>query len=378
MNKKLILRILKYALSLVGIYVLYFGGMIVYGTLTDWQPEEKIPLHIDGNSQLPIVDRDSLTFIDWNIGYGGLGAESNFFYDAGGYFWSIGHMVRPPKNLTEKNQAGIEAFVRDNPADFYLFQEADVASRRSHYINQYEGIRDQLEDYTSDMAINFDVNRVPIPVNEPWDQIGCVKGGLASYSRFQPTDVTRYDFPGQMKWPNRIFYLDRCMSVHRYKTHYEGKELVVINSHNEAYDEKGDVKKAEMEYLKAFIENEYVNKGNFVIVAADWNQCPPEFNYEHFMKDEAGDYKQFGIARDFVAADWTWVYDTKVPTNRKVAEVYEKGKTFVTLIDFYLCSPNVEPVSVEGVDMGFAFSDHQPVKMTVRLNTKRLPPHVPF
>jgi len=40
------------------------------------------------------------------------------------------------------------------------------------------------------------------------------------------------------------------------------------------------------------------------------------------------------------------------------------------LIDFYLVSPNVSIEKVEGVDMDFEFSDHQPVRLEIRLGAK--------
>ena len=66
-------------------------------------------------------------------------------------------------------------------------------------------------------------------------------------------------------------------------------------------------------------------------------------------------------------ADWQWVYDPTVPTNRKVRTPYVAGKSFITLIDFFLISPNVRARTVKGLDQQFRFSDHQPVWMEVEL-----------
>ena len=345
--------------------LLYVGGMIAYGTATDWQPAETIPLVPEGEAAQSVVDRDSLTFLNWNLGYAGLGAKSNFFYDAGGYFTAKGHMVRPPREFAEENQAGIESVVDGTPCDFYLLQECDRSARRSHWIDQYAGISKLLPGHARTFAMNFDVQYIPLPILSPWDQIGHVEGGLATFAHFTPKEAVRYDYPGQMPWPDRIFYLDRCMAVHRFPTAW-GPELVVVNSHNEAYDKGGVVKKQEMAYLKRFLDAEYA-KGNYVVVGADWNQCPPGVDYQLFMKDEGGTYQQLNIEAGFPSEGWKWAYDPTVPTNRKAAEVYEAGKTFVTLIDFYLLSPNVELLEVKGVDTRFQWSDHQPVRLAVRL-----------
>ena len=56
-----------------------------------------------------------------------------------------------------------------------------------------------------------------------------------------------------------------------------------------------------------------------------------------------------------------------VPTNRKTASPYNKEETFITLIDFFLISPNVKMRQVKGIRQDFQFSDHQPVWMEVEL-----------
>jgi hypothetical protein len=41
-----------------------------------------------------------------------------------------------------------------------------------------------------------------------------------------------------------------------------------------------------------------------------------------------------------------------------------------TVINFYLLSPNVQAQSVKTIDVGFAYSDHQPVIARMRLKAK--------
>jgi hypothetical protein len=54
-------------------------------------------------------------------------------------------------------------------------------------------------------------------------------------------------------------------------------------------------------------------------------------------------------------------YDEKIPTNRSNDKPYKAGETYTTLIDYFVHSPNVEVVSVRGIDLQFKHSDHQPV-----------------
>jgi endonuclease/exonuclease/phosphatase family metal-dependent hydrolase len=139
----------------------------------------------------------------------------------------------------------------------------------------------------------------------------------------------------------------------------------VINIHNSAYDD-GSLKAQQMVFLQELFLREYA-KGNYVIAGGDWNQCPPFFAYDRFMPGQGQGYEQQNVNPDLLPADWQWVYDPTVPTNRKVSDPFVKGQTFVTLIDFFLVSPNIRVTKARGIDLGFQFSDHQPVWMEVEL-----------
>jgi endonuclease/exonuclease/phosphatase family metal-dependent hydrolase len=338
--------------------------VLIHGTATDYQPEEVITLSVDGKGKEAPVD-SAFTLMSWNIGYSGDGAKSNFFYDADGFLTDKGRMVRPPKEYSLEYLDGITRTVKDSFADFYCIQEVDMDSKRSYHINQYDKIGQQHSDFASVFAVNFNSPRVPLPLLQPWECIGKVYGGLGTYCRWKPFEAIRYQYPGQFPWPTRIFNLDRCMSVERFHT-VNGHDLVLINSHNSAYDSDGSLKKQEMDYLKKFLLGEYA-KGNYVIVAADWNQCPPGFIYDSFMPGKGADYVQLNIPNDYMPQDWHWSFDNQTPSNRKLKDTYEKGKTFVTLIDFFLSSPNIKVEWVKGIQNDFAWSDHQPVRMRVKL-----------
>lgn len=362
---KLIILIIKYLGIAVLLFLLYAIIALIHGTLTDFKPDEVMKLDLDTSSNERVISDNILTFANWNVGYSGLGAESDFFYDSGGFFTSKGKMIRASRKNVDKNLAGALDFIKTYKADFYLFQEVDRKSKRSYKINTHEKYAAQLSGYASTFSINYKSARVPLPALEFWRVMGKMDSGLGTYSRFQPTESMRYQFPGSYGWPDRIFHLDRCFSTHRYPTS-SGQELVVINTHNSAYDD-GAMKAQQMAYLKDYVETEY-NKNNYVVVGGDWNQCPPGFKYDSFASTESADgYTQVNIAEDYLPRGWTWVYDKNMPTNRKLTNTYKKGETFTTLIDFYLISPNVEVVEVQGVNQDFQFSDHQPIIMKVKL-----------
>jgi endonuclease/exonuclease/phosphatase family metal-dependent hydrolase len=331
-------KALKLLLVIILIPLLWVGGNLVYGTLTDFKPPKEQVLQIEAvSAQRP----DSIIQIfNWNVGYCGLGEESDFFYDGGS-------TVRMDQSTVQKNLNGVMNTLKYyDEADIILLQEVDTLSKRSWGLNEYSDIAQILPEHNRSFALNYNVNFIPIPLTNP---MGKVMGGLASYNRFTVTSATRHQFPSSYAWPNSIYFLDRCFMVQRMP--YNDVELVVINTHNSAYDD-GSLKAAEMDYLKDFLKKEE-QKGNYIIVGGDWNQHAPG----------QGDRQ---VPNDYLEG-WTWAFDTSFPTNRNLEKAYVAGETETQIIDFFLCSPNVEALEVNVVNLDFEFSDHQPVILTAKL-----------
>lgn len=352
MNKLILL--IKILLGIILLALLYVGCVIAYATMTDYKPAEKETVALRGKNQQTLPD-DTLSFLTWNIGYCGLGKESDFFYDGG-------KTVVSPRQWVDKNLEGAKKILAGaGKADFMLLQEVDINSKRSYYQNQTEAIAQTLPDYNTAIAVNYDVKFVPKPFTSP---MGKAHGGLLSLSPYLSTENTRHQYPSSFPWPTQLFFLDRCFLAQKYPL-ANGKQLVVINTHNSAYDNTGKLKKAEMDYLKNYLSNEYA-KGNYVVVGGDWNQCPPNFNGNAFIKQGMEPYDPSNIAPDFMPEGWLWAYDPAVATNRSNLTAFNQKTTSTTLIDFFLISPNIELIKVQCIDLQFEYSDHQPVLMQVK------------
>ncbi len=338
------------------LFGLYVGGNILFAFLTDLKPPpfEAIELRGMPSKQMP----DSvLSFLNWNVGYGGLGRNADFFYDGG-------TTVRSPKQDVETYIAGIQnTLLKADSVDFILLQEIDTIAKRSYRINQLKQWGDASKGYGYSFATNYDVKFVPLPYTKP---MGKVVAGLMSFTKYFPKEITRYQYPGRFPFPKYLFFLDRCFLLNRYAL-ANGKELLVINTHNSAYDDTGELKKGELELLKKFLLDEYA-KGNYVIVGGDWNQCPPDFDPMTFNHGKSEmPYTPAVQDPKFMPEGWQWAVDASIPTNRNLITAYSPTETFTTVIDYYLISPNVELLNVKTIDMQFAYSDHQPVYLKVKL-----------
>jgi len=345
-------KLIKISIYIIVLSVVAFALFLLYATIMDYSPEEKITVFENETPDL-LNHKSKISLMIWNIGYCGLNKEMDFFYDGG-------KNVRPSEEKVLENIKGVKSYLQDNEnVDFILLQEVDKYSKRSYYTNQFDSVSDLFKDKNCTFGKNYDVFFVPTPPTEP---MGKVESGLMTIGKYKPNSSVRHSFPGNYDWPTNLFMLDRCFLVNRYNLTND-KELLIINTHNSAYDD-GGLKEQQMEYLKKFIKAEY-KKGNYIIVGGDWNQCPPNFksNYKENIQDNDN---RTDIASDFIKR-YKWLYDNSLPTNRRVTAPYEKGETLTTVIDFYLLSPNIESISVENINLGFEFSDHQPVKAIIKL-----------
>lgn len=346
---KFIRPLLYLLLILAGAFLLF----LLYATIDDYRPDGISEQAVDSEASI-LSDSLHLNLMIWNIGYAGLDASMDFFYDGG-------EQMRPDKEGVIRNMDGITSTLAPYSGfDFIMLQEVDQNSKRSYHVNEYQVIKDQFKDYHSSFGKNYDVRFVPIPVTEP---MGMVNSGLMTLSRQSPGSVERHSFPGNYSWPMKLFMLDRCFLVNRYQLDNQ-KELLIINTHNSAYDD-GSLRTQQMNYLSDYLLSEY-EKGNYIIVGGDWNQTPngfaPELPSHHFDTENLT-----YVEKDYPAPDWNWAYDEHVPTNRRVATPYDKSSSLTTVIDCFVASPNVELSEVKTIELNFQYSDHQPVQIQASL-----------
>ena len=146
------------------------------------------------------------------------------------------------------------------------------------------------------------------------------------------------------------------------------KELVIVNLHLEAYDD-GEGKLAQTKMLSDLLQKE-VEKGNYVIASGDFNQSFSNVDTSAYpILDEdlwapgSIDVAEFGD-------DLTFHTDNTEPSCRSLDRPYagaDPENFQYYLIDGFIVSSNIRVESVETKNYEFAYSDHNPVRMTVTL-----------
>jgi len=332
------------------------GSFLLFSIFMEFEPAPVEPVEILGSASAPLDSTGKFSLITWNIGYGGLDNGMDFFYDGG-------KRVRPEYPSFQQSWAGILHFLKEHDRmDFFLLQEVDSCSKRSFYKNEVNDMANTLPGFCLAYALNYHCRFVPVPPAHP---MGRVNSGLVTCSRYQPVGVMRYGFDKHVPWPDRLFYMKRCFLVSRYSLS-NGRQLILVNIHNSAYDTGGILRKREMEMIRDFLLAEY-ERGNYLVAGGDWNANPPGFSPEAITTGDCVKQDDFTNLKSFFP-DWEFAFDPLLPTNRDVDQAYRKGITPVTILDFFLVSPNVRILKTCTFPTGFEESDHQPVYLEITLS----------
>ena len=350
--------LLKVIGTLLLAVIIFVAGFFGFLSITEFRPEDTEALKLEGSPDEGLIPAgETVRIISWNLGFGALGDNADFFMDGG-------TMVRPSdeKRVISNLEKLVNGTQTETP-DIVFLQEIDRDSRRSYHIDQLTYFRSALQGYTSTFATNFKVAFLPYPV----PPIGKVDSGIAVFSRYAIDSAERVKLPSPFKWPVRMANLKRCLLVSRMTVEGSGKELVLINLHLEAYDD-GDGKIAQTKMLKELMEAER-EKGNYVIVGGDFNQLFS--SVDNGLFPQQGDLWQSGDI-DVTEFDPSWQFfqDEKTPSCRSLDKPYAGAdhSTFQYYqIDGFIVSGNIAVSRFEVIPHDFVCSDHDPVVMEFTL-----------
>ena len=349
----------KIVLCILLALVLVVGGYVAY-VLIDYHRIGDQELAVqNGAAETSIAVGETYKIVSYNIGFGAYESDYGFFMDGGteSRAWSeerlTANLDRIARTLTDQN------------ADFYLVQEVDIDSTRSYHVDEREPIYAALSWENSVFCQNYDSPYLMYPVTKPH---GASQSGLLTFSTAQISDARRMELPVEPGF-RKLLDLDRCYSVSHIPVD-GGKALALYNFHLSAYTSDGTIATEQLTLLLADMQAEY-DAGNWCVAAGDFN------------KDLLGDSSAYFGASD---TDYAWAqpipegtfdgYDVSlappldesdpVPSCRNADGPYHEGQ-YVLTVDGFMVTPNVAVSAAEVIDTGFAYSDHNPVKMTFTL-----------
>lgn len=358
MAKTVIKKILKAILIIIAVIVLLAALLVAYLTATEYRPDERIKLDIKAAQEQPVEAGKPIRIMTWNIGYGALGDNADFFMD-GGRMVNTATKARLSRNLKD-----IGSEIAKADPDIMFMQEVDLHSARSHYVNELDLLSMRLPGRSSSFAYNFKVKFIPYPV----PPIGQVNSGITTFSRYKVNSAERVKLPSPFKWPVKVANLKRCLLVSKLPVSGTDKKLVLINLHLEAFDD-GSGKIAQTKALRKIMREEY-DKGNYVVVAGDFNQTFSNIDSSMYPA-RWGSWQAGRIEAADFGEDFNLFMDNGEPSCRSNNKVYrdEDKETYqYFLIDGYIVSKNVKVENIRTENLQFKASDHNPVFCTITLS----------
>lgn len=349
-------RILDVLLIILLTIAVLLAAALTYFSVTEYVPKEREALGITGMSSQSLSVGDSLTVMTWNIGYGALGDNADFFMEGG-------EMVETADaDRVRKNLQGIATAIRKVAPDITLLQEVDSDSSRSCHIDETAILDGLWSDDLSTEAL-YHSGFVPYPL----PPIGTVHMNLQTLSKYPTTNATRIQLPVPFRWPVRTVNLKRCLLVSRVPLKGSDRELILVNLHLEAYDD-GEGKAAQTKMLRDLLQEEY-DKGNYVIAAGDFNQSFSNVDMTDYAIREGVWAPGVLDVSDF-SDDFILRMDHTTPTCRGLDQPYagvDKASVQYYMVDGFIVSKNLRIDSLETQDHDFRNTDHNPVVLKATL-----------
>ncbi len=354
-------KFLKIFLSLVLLLVLIIGGYVAYVFIDFYRLDDMLELEAQNFSdEAACLDTEYL-IVCYNVGFGAYSDDYSFFMDGGKYSRAFSREA-----VYENLDGAFAAVKRENP-DFVYFQEIDIGSTRSYQVDQYALAREAFLNFGSVFAQNYDSPYLFYPFTQPH---GKSVAGIVTLSSLKIDEAVRRSLPIEDSFM-KLVDLDRCYSVTKVPAE-NGKNLCLYNLHLSAYSSDGSIATRQLEVLFEDMSSEY-EAGNYIVCGGDFN------------KDLLGDSsKIFGVSGE----EFTWAQsfpfelmpkgfsliapldeENPVPSARNANAAYDPKTAFVLTIDGFIVSDNVEVISSAVIDEGFAWSDHNPVKMRFSLKS---------
>ncbi len=280
--------------------------------------------------------------LSWNLGFGGCGEGAEFYPDGGRY------LIPSSRRDVLRYVQGIGAFLEAAGADLFLLQEAARPSVVNHGADLLAVLGQSLPGRwrTYSPEVSFAFPRLSV--------------GLAAFAPGSPLRVERLELPGEKSWW-RYHLL-----VARFPVAGGAGELVLANVHLSAFDPAAGLRRTQLEAVTTFLEAE-ARRGSYVVLGGDWNMLLTETRFPH-TTPERYLFWIHPLPSGFPPPGWRLAADDRVASVRTLERPYVRGGNYTAVIDGFLVSPNVTVLEVRTEELGFRFSDHQPVTVRLRLD----------
>ncbi len=307
-----------------------------------WLDSGPLPPAAAATSPRPWEAPREIEVLSWNLGFGGCGEGAEFFPDGGRW------LIPSSRRDVQRYVRGIGAFLEEAEADLFLLQEAarpSVVNGRVDLLAVLDkSLPERWRTFSPEVSMAFP--RLSV--------------GLAAFAPGPPMRVERLELPGGKRWW-RYHLL-----VARFPVAGGAGELVLADVHLSAFDPSAGLRRTQLEAVTAFLEAE-ARRGAHVVLGGDWNMLLAQTRFPH-TTPERYLFWIHPLPAGFPPPGWRLAADDRVASVRTLERPYRPGENYTAVIDGFLVSPNVTVLEVRTEELGFRFSDHQPVAVRLRLD----------
>lgn len=355
-------KVLKYFGILFGVVVLIAAAYVGFVFATFDRIEDNKVLEVDSGSKATlanVTENVEYSVITYNVGFGAYSPDYTFFMDGGSQSWGFS------KDEVVQNINNAAELIKSYNPDFAMIEELDTDGTRSYHVNEYNQLREILDDYDSCYAMNYHSKFLMYPLKQPH---GKNQSGLVLFSKYKIDSALRRSLPISSSF-SKVVDLDRCYEIARIPTD-NGRELVIYTVHLSAYNKDESVRLGQLEKLLGDISADY-EKGNYIVCGGDFNHdlelvdAVDDDSIESWAhpldRMDLGEHLQ--VVLDKYKGDDSVVWHTC----RNADIPYDKDKSYTVTVDGFIVSDNIEVTYYEHINTGYKNSDHDPVYMKFRL-----------
>ncbi|TVZ56782.1 endonuclease/exonuclease/phosphatase family metal-dependent hydrolase [Lutibacter sp. Hel_I_33_5] len=322
-------KVLKFIFRLLVLFIVAFVIFFFWASSSNLEESEYERLIV--NQFESTVTNDSIySVVTYNIGY--LSGMTN------------NRAVDKPKELYDGNLNKVISEIKKENPDIIAFQEIDYNASRSYNVNQQNEIAKLGYNYVAE-GVNFDEKYLPYPYWPPKYHFGKVISGQSILSKYALKDYKRIVLQRVADAPfyRDALYLERLAQIT--KVEIEGKKVVLINVHLEAFDKITRVKQFE-EVMGLF--NQYKDKYPTILLG--------DFNSE--ARDEDAIIQKLFVEEGVGNA----AFNAKNPIN-----TFDSKKPYKRIDYIFYTENSIEYVDGKVLTQFGEASDHLPVQMRFKL-----------
>ena len=148
--------------------------------------------------------------------------------------------------------------------------------------------------------------------------------------------------------------------VHRLPVAGADWQWVILNIHLAAFDD-GDLRRAQLQAVVDYMAEQY-RAGNRVVAGGDWNMLLADTAFPHTTAEKDKFWVR-PLPAGVVPDDWQWGWRTRrCPPAAPWSDLTGRARTTPASSTAFWSRPNVQVEMVQGRDLGFAHTDHHPVR----------------